>query len=80
MRRNASAATGGVQIEELASAMGQTGQFGDLGTEERLVAAVVVDHQVAAPALQEVPRMRPAAAALVVEHDDRGAPCSALLR
>ena len=65
--------TGGCRSKNFRRAMGETGEFGDAGTEEPLVAGVVIDHQVAAPSCRKARAWAPRAAALVVEHDDRGA-------
>lgn len=63
-----------MQIEELASAMGKARQLRDALPEELLVSPVVIDHQAALPALQEIPGMLAAAAGLIVEDDDRCSP------
>lgn len=62
----------GLQVEEFSSAMRQAGQLDDTLLEARFVSAVVIDHQMAAPVLQEVACMHAAAAGLIVEHDDSG--------
>lgn len=64
------AAAGGVHVKELAPDMRQAGQFSGAVGEQRLVAHIVVHHQVAAPAMQEGARVRAGTAGLVVEHDD----------
>ncbi len=63
-----------LQVEELSSAMRQTGQLGHALAKQFLVTAVVIDHQMAAPVLQEIPRMLTAAAGLIVEHHDARRP------
>ena len=60
---------GGVEVEELASGMGQTRQLGDAQPEERFIAPVVIDHQLTAPVLEEVPDRGTAATGLIVEED-----------
>lgn len=67
------AAADGVHVEEIASDMGQAGQFGRAVGEQGLATGVVVHHQVAAPAMQEGARVGAGAADLVVEDDDRWA-------
>ncbi|AKU21152.1 hypothetical protein ACZ75_06320 [Massilia sp. NR 4-1] len=64
-------AVGGMQFEELAPYMSQTPQFRDAISKERLIADVIVDHEVAAPTVKEGACLGTSTAGLVVEHDDR---------
>jgi hypothetical protein len=47
------AAAGRVKVEELASDMSDAGQFDGAFLEQGFIAILIVDQQVAAPALQE---------------------------
>ena len=51
--------------------MRQASQFGDPGMEQRFIARIVIDHQMASPALQKGLHMAAAATALIVEHNHR---------
>ena len=65
------AATGLVLLEEFSARMHPASQFGDAVTEQRFVAAVVVDHQRAAPIAKEAPGVLAATAGAKVEQHDR---------
>lgn len=62
---------GGVQLKEFPARMRHAPQFRDAACEQRLVAAIVVDHQMPPPAMQEVSRMAARPIWLKVEHDNR---------
>ena len=61
------------QIEELAPRMGHAAELDDPAIlEQGFVSRVVVDHEVAAPPLEEVRGMPAGAADLIIKHHDRG--------
>src|SRR4030067_1891751 len=59
---------GGMQVEKFASEVRETSQFLDALGKQTFVAAIVVHHQGALPALQEVFGMLPTAVCLVIEY------------
>ena len=63
-------AAGRMEVEELSSAMRQTGEFSHALPEGLFVSSIVIDHQMAAPLLKKVACMHAAATRLVVEDDD----------
>ncbi len=64
-------AAGGMDVEELASYVGEASELGVSGCKQRLVAHIVVHHEVAAPVLKKGACVRTSAAGLIVEHDHR---------
>ena len=64
------ATAGSVDVEELAPNVSQASEFGWASRKQCLVACVIVDHQMAAPVLQERTDVCPGATGRVIEDDD----------